>query len=88
MEDYQLNTRTYAIIELTDVDKIDFAQIGETSVFTIRKSLDDTQFVIKWEEGYVPTFITDGSVVPVETYTHAEILILMATPAWTEPVPA
>jgi len=83
-----LNTRTYAVINLTDIDKIDFAQIGETSVFTIRKSLNDTQFVIKWEEGYVPTFITDGSVVPVGTYTHAEVLILMATPAWTEPIPA
>jgi hypothetical protein len=83
-----LNTRTYAVINLTDIDKIDFAQIGESSAFTIRKSLDDTQFVIKWEEGYIPTFITNGSVVPVETYTHAEILILMATPAWTEPVPA
>ena len=79
--------RTYAIIELTDIDKIDFQQIGESSVFTIRKSLDDTQFVIKWLEGYTPTFITDGSVVPVGTYNHAEILQLMSTPAWSEPIP-
>ena len=80
--------RTYAIIELTDIDKIDFAQIGETSVFTIRKSLDDTQFVIKWQDGYTPTFITEASVIPVGTYTHAEILEIMATPAWSEPIPA
>ena len=80
--------RTYAIIELTDIDKIDFQQIGETSVFTIRKSLDDTQFVIKWQNGYTPTFISDNSVVPVGTYTHAEILEVMATPAWSEPIPA
>jgi len=79
--------RTYAVINLTDIDKIDFAQIGETSVFTIRKSLDDTQFVIKWKNGYTPTFITDASVVPVGTYTHAEILELMQTPAWSEPMP-
>jgi hypothetical protein len=79
--------RTYAVIDLTDIDKIDFTQIGETSVFTIRKSIDDTQFVIKWVDGYTPTFITDGSVVPVETYNHAEILQLMATPAWSEPIP-
>jgi len=80
--------RTYAIIELTDIDKIDFGQIGETSAFTIRKSLDDTQFVIKWQNGYTPTFITDGSVIPVGAYTHAEILEIMATPAWSEPIPA
>ena len=80
--------RTYAVINLTDINKIDFTQIGESSVFTIRKSLDDTQFVIKWADGYTPTFKTDGSVVPVGTYTHAEILELMATAAWTEPIPA
>ncbi len=79
--------RTYAIIKLEDIDKIDFAQIGETSAFTIRKSLDDTQFVIKWKDGYTPTFINNGSVVPVGTYTHAEILAIMATPAWSEPIP-
>ena len=79
-------SRTYAVIELTDISKIDFAQVSENSVFTVRKSLDDTQFVIKWVDGYTPTFITDGSVIPVGTYTHAEILILMATPAWSEPI--
>ena len=82
------NTRTYAVINLTDVGLIDFAQIGETSASTIRKSLDDTEFVIKWEDGYTPTFITDSSVVPVATYDHHGILELMATAAWSEPVPA
>ena len=80
------NTRTYAVINLTDVGLIDFAQVGETSASTIRKSLDDTQFVIKWQDGYTPTFITDGSVVPVGTYDHHAILELMATPAWSEPI--
>ena len=80
--------RTYAIIELADINKIDFTQIGETSVFTLRLSLDKTQFVIKWQNEYTPTFISDNSVVPVGTYTHTEILEIMATPAWSEPIPA
>ena len=83
----KLNNKTYAVINLTDVGLIDFNQIGETSVSTIRKSLDDTQFVIKWKDGYTPTFITDSSVVPVGTYNHSEILELMATPEWSEPIP-
>jgi len=83
-----MNTKTYAVINLTDVGLIDFNQIGETSASTIRKSLDDTQFVIKWEQGYTPTFITDGSVVPVgSTYNHSEILELMATAEWTHEDP-
>ena len=81
------NTRTYATINLSDIGLIDFAQVGETSVSTVRKSLDDTQFVIKWAEGYTPTFIIDGSVVPVGTYDHHAILEIMATPEWSEPMP-
>ena len=80
------NTKTYAIINLTDISLIDFSQIGETSASTIRKSLDDTQFVVKWEVGYTPTFITDGSVTPVQTYDHTKILELMATPKWSEEI--
>ena len=82
------NTRTYAVINLTDVGLIDFSQVGESSASTIRKSLDDTQFVIKWEDGYTPTFITDSSVVAVGTYDHHAILELIATPEWSEPIPA
>jgi len=81
------NTKTYATINLSDIGLIDFSQIGQTSASTVRKSLDNTQFVIKWEVGYVPTFITDSSVVPVGTYDHQAILELMATPFWSEEIP-
>ena len=80
------NTRTYAIINLTDISLIDFSQIGETSASTIRKSLDDTQFVIKWQDGYTPTFISDGSVIPLQVLSHAECLELMSTSEWSEPL--
>jgi len=81
------NNRTYAVINLSDIGLIDFAQVGETSVSTVRKSLDYTQFVIKWAEGYTPTFIMDASVIPVQTYDHHAILELMQTDKWTEPIP-
>ena len=80
------NNKTYATINLSDIGLIDFAQVGETSASTVRKSLDDTQFVIKWLEGYTPTFITDSSVIPVGTYDHHAILELMQTPEWSEDI--
>jgi len=80
------NTKTYATINLIDIDLIDFSQVGETSASTVRKSLDNTEFVIKWEEGYVPTFITNASVIPVGTYDHHAILELMDTPEWSQPI--
>ena len=80
------NTKTYATINLSDIGLIDFAQVGETSASTVRKSLDDTQFVIKWEEGYVPTFITDSTVIPLGVYDHHAILELMSTEKWIEKI--
>jgi hypothetical protein len=80
------NNKTYAVINLTDISLIDFSQVAQSSASTIRKSLDDTQFVIKWEDGYTPTFITDASVVPVGIYDHHAILELMATDKWSEDI--
>ena len=71
---------TYAIINIADLGNIDFAQVGETDENTIRKSLDETQFVIKWNTE--PTFIADGTVTPLQTLTHEEALVLMATAEW------
>ena len=77
----------YAIINITDLSLIDFSQIGEDNENTIRKSLDETEFLIKWDDEHEPTFITDGSVVPLQTLTHQEALALMATAEWSEPIP-
>lgn len=76
---------TYAIINISDLPNIDFSQVGETDENTIRKSLDETQFVLKWNTE--PSFIADGTVVPLQTLTHDEALALMATSEWSEPIP-
>jgi len=78
-----MNKKTYAIIKLSDIGLIDFSQVAQSSASTVRKSLDNTQFVIKWQEGYEPTFIEDGSVIPVGIYNHSEVLELMGTPFWS-----
>tara|TARA_B100000963_G_scaffold351677_1_gene363622 strand:- start:29 stop:286 length:258 start_codon:yes stop_codon:yes gene_type:complete len=72
---------TYATISTSDLALIDFSQIHETSENTIRKSLDDSQFVIKYNQK--PSFISNGSVVPLRVMTHSEASMLMRTPAWS-----
>ena len=76
---------TYATISITDLGLIDFSQIHETSAETIRKSLDETEFIIKYDA--VPTFISDGSVDILQAMNHDEALQLMATDEWSEPIP-
>ena len=75
---------TYAIINIADLPNIDFSQVGETNENTIRKSLDESQFVIKWNT--TPSFISDLTVVPVQILSHTQALELMATEAWSEPI--
>ena len=75
---------TYATISITDLGLIDFSQVPETSAETIRKSIDETEFVIKYDA--VPTFISDGSVEILQAMNHEEALQLMATDKWSEPI--
>ena len=79
------NNLTYATISIDDLQKIDFSQVGETSADTIRRSIDLTQFVLKWE--IEPSFIEDELVIPIGEYNHQQILELMSTPEWSEPDP-
>ena len=81
-----MNKKTYAIIKLSEIGLIDFSQVAQSSASTVRKSLDNTQFVIKWQDGYEPTFIADGTVKPLQVLSHSECLELMATEKWSEPI--
>ena len=76
---------TYITVSIADLSKIDFAQVGETDENTIRKSLNDSEFVLKYNAE--PSFISDGTVTPLQTMTHEQCLTLMATPEWSEPMP-
>lgn len=80
-----MSNLTYNTIAIADLNSIDFTQVEQTSTETIRKSIDETQFVIKWETQ--PSFITDGTVVPLGSYTHEQCVELMGTNFWSIPDP-
>ena len=42
--------RNYLIFSLTEVDKIQFSQVCETSAATLRISTDGTKSFIKWDQ--------------------------------------
>ena len=82
------NNNTYAICDIaTDMAKVDFSQVSQSSGLTCRRSLDDTLFVIKYPTGVIPTFINTGIIIPSEVLDHQDALALMATPEWSEPLP-
>ena len=48
-------SRKYLIIPVSEVSKVDFSQVCETSEATLRKSVDETKTFIKWD-GDDPSF--------------------------------
>jgi hypothetical protein len=79
--------QTYGIINTSDLASVDFTQVMPNQSDEVRYSLDGLMFVIKWEEDHEPTFITDGTIVPVSILSHSDCLTLMQTTEWTEPIP-
>jgi len=77
--------KTYAIISIGDLLNIDFAQVEESNENTVRISLDGLEFVIKYTT--TPTFIEDGSVLPLQILSYEDCLALMQTAEWCEPEP-
>lgn len=76
--------REYLIIPTTEVSKVDFTQVCETSAETLRKSVDETKTFIKWDGG-APAFVAD--LVDTEgPYTHTEILELLSGAEWSAPM--
>ena len=75
---------TYIVINIdTQTRLIDFSQVNTTSSQTMRRNLANTEAMIAYQ--VTPSFITSGSVVPLQTLTHEEALALLATPTWTDP---
>ena len=79
--------RTYITIDINQLDNIDFSQIDETSQETIRKSLDESEFVVKWRGDTPETINNIPESDKSAEMNHETVLILMATPKWSDPNP-
>ena len=77
--------RNYIIFNSSELNLIDFNQVLETSIDTIRKSIDETKAIVKWEGDTQPSCIS--SLTTIEgTYTHSEILAIVSTDVWYEDI--
>ena len=76
------SNRKWVIITLADYTDEQLENLVikaiQTSVSTLRKSLDSTKAILKWD-GDTPSCF-DG----MTTYSHSEILTELATNVWTQ----
>jgi hypothetical protein len=73
------------IFNVSELEQIDFEQVKETSIDTVRKSIDQTKTFVKWE-GEIPQCVVDLTTKE-GPYTYEEILVILATEEWTNPNP-
>ena len=76
--------RTYAFAKWANIGSVDFSQVMETSATTVRKSLDNDLFILKWYTANEPTFITDNSVELTWSGSHSQCLQQLLGPNWTD----
>ena len=74
--------REFIIFNVSELNKINFNEVLETSVDTVRKSSDKTKTFVKWE-GDEPSFISTLTTKE-GPYTYTQIVTILATNEWIE----
>jgi hypothetical protein len=81
-QDYE--NREFMIFNVSELTKIDFTQVLETSIETVRKSVDETKTFVKWD-GETPECVLTLTTKE-GPYTYDEILVILSTPEWSKPI--
>ena len=83
MEENYVN-RKFMIFNISELNKIDFEQVCETSIDTITKSNDGEKTFVKWDND------TPECVLNLNTkegpYTYDEMLNILSTEEWFKDV--
>ena len=74
--------RTYVVFNTSETGSVDYSQVLETSNETLRLSINGSKTFVKYE-GLEPSSVT-ALTTKSGSYTHSEILSLLATDEWTD----
>jgi len=77
--------RRFVIFNVTELNQINFNQVFETSVDTVRKSVDETKTFVKYDIP-MPSSVASLTTKSQE-YTYDEILNILSGPEWEKPFP-
>ena len=73
-----MSESTYIILNETEVSGINFNEIIEDNIDTLRYSVDGTKTIVKFK-GTTPDFL-EGKT----QYSHKDILIIVGTSEWNK----
>jgi len=81
METQNYENREFMIFNVSELPQIDFTQVCETSIDTVRKSIDGTKTFVKWD-GTTPSSV-EVLTTKQGPYTYTEIIDILNGPEWT-----
>ena len=82
METQDYINREFMIFNVSELNLIDFSQVLETSIDTVRRSVDGTKTFVKWDGNTIPSSV-DSLTTKEGPYTYDEILTILNGPEWT-----
>jgi hypothetical protein len=82
METQDYEQRQFMIFNVSELELIDFSQVLETSIDTVRKSIDGTKTFVKWDGDTIPSSV-DLLTTKEGPYTYTEIIDILNGPEWT-----
>jgi hypothetical protein len=79
-QDYEI--RQFMIFNVSELNLIDFTQVLETSIDTVRRSIDGTKTFVKWDGNTTPSSV-ENLTTKEGPYTYDEVLTILGGPEWT-----
>ena len=76
-----MNNYTYVIVDVSEINNVNYSQVLQTSADTVRKSVDQSKTFVKWD-GNIPSCV-ENLTTKQGPYSYNEILQILATPEWT-----
>ena len=80
------DNRHFMIFDTSETGSINFDQVLETSINTLRLNLSSSQTFVKWEGETVPSSV-DALTTKEGPYTYTQILNILTGSAWTSEEP-
>jgi hypothetical protein len=82
MENY--TDRNFMIFNVSEINKINFDEILETSAQWLRKSVDETRTFVKWDGNTIPTSI-QTLTTSEGPYNYDEMITILNSSDWVTP---
>ena len=83
LQEYE--NREFIIFNVSELNQIDFTQVLETSIDTVRKSVDQTKTFVKWD--CIMPECVNNLTTKEGPYTYDEIIPILLTTEWSDPNP-